>query len=126
MLANPKGESREDGLLEAWEVMNLNLHADIAVLSACDTGRGRIGKGEGVIGLSWAFFVAGCSSSVVSQWKVEDESTADLMLDFHRQFQTKRMTAAKALQQASLQMLRRPKSQHPFFWAGFIFMGDAR
>jgi CHAT domain-containing protein/tetratricopeptide (TPR) repeat protein len=64
-------ERNEDGLLEAWEMMNLNLSADMVVLSACETARGRIGAGEGVIGMSWALFIAGSPTTVVSQWKVE-------------------------------------------------------
>src|SRR4029079_16712822 len=75
--------SNDDGLLEAWELMQLDLKADLAVLSACETARGRIGAGEGVIGLAWALFVAGCPTTVVSQWKVESSSTAELMLSFH-------------------------------------------
>lgn len=67
VLARGKGE--EDGLLEAREVADLPLHADLAVLSACDTARGKIGIGEGAIGLSWAFFAAGCPTTVVSQWR---------------------------------------------------------
>src|SRR4029453_8043808 len=80
-----RGAAREDGLLEAWELMQLELKADLAVLSACETARGRYGAGEGMIGLTWALFVAGVPSTVVSQWKVEAASTRDLMLNFHRQ-----------------------------------------
>lgn len=72
-------EAREDGLLEAWELMKLDLNADLVVLSACETARGRVGAGEGVIGLTWALFVAGCPRTVVSQWKVESASTTELM-----------------------------------------------
>ena len=125
VLANPAKTSGEDGLLEAWELLNLNLRAELVVLSACETARGRIGTGEGVIGLSWAFFAAGCSSTVVSQWKVESESTADLMLAFHRRWQTS-MPTAEALRQASLQLLRQRPFQHPFYWASFILIGDGR
>lgn len=59
VLSKAEGDAVEDGLFEAWEIMNLSLRADLVVLSACDTARGRIGAGEGVMGLSWAFFVAG-------------------------------------------------------------------
>src|SRR5260370_33940155 len=76
--------AKEDGLLEAWEIMNLDLRAELAVLSACETARGRITSGEGIIGLTWAFFVAGVPTTVVSQWKVESTSTSQLMLAFHR------------------------------------------
>ena len=79
-----QGSAAEDGLLEAWELMNMDLRADLVVLSACETARGRVGAGEGVIGLSWALFVAGSPTTVVSQWKVASASTAQLMLEFQR------------------------------------------
>ena len=63
-LALAEGTATEDGLLEAWELMQLNLHADLAVLSACETARGRIGAGEGMVGFSWAMFIAGVPSIV--------------------------------------------------------------
>jgi CHAT domain-containing protein len=78
------GDKNEDGLLEAWELMQLDLKADLAVLSACETARGRYGAGEGMIGLTWALFVAGVPTTVVSQWKVESAGTRELMVDFHR------------------------------------------
>ncbi len=126
------GEASEDGLLEAWEIMRLNLQADLVVLSACETARGRIGSGEGIIGLAWAFFIAGSPANVVSQWKVESHSTADLMLAFHRQLQpqagSKRasLNTAEALRQASLLVLRKPQYRHPFYWAGFVLIGASR
>jgi CHAT domain-containing protein len=122
--------SAEDGLLEAWEIMNLNLNADLVVLSACETARGRVGAGEGVIGLTWALFVAGSPTTIVSQWKVESASTTQLMVDFHRQLQTKIKTrqagtsTAKALQSSALKMLRSSEYRHPFYWAGFVIVGD--
>jgi CHAT domain-containing protein len=70
--------------LEAWEVVNLNLKADLVVLSACETARGKATGGEGLIGMSWAFFVAGSPSLVASQWKVDSASTTELMVNFHR------------------------------------------
>jgi CHAT domain-containing protein/tetratricopeptide (TPR) repeat protein len=120
----------EDGLLEAWEIMNLNLNADLVVLSACESGRGRIGAGEGIIGLSWALFVAGIPTTVVSQWKVESASTTTLMLEFHRnlragvKYPKTRVSTAKALQQASLKLLGQSEYRHPFYWAGFVVVGD--
>ena len=76
--------STEDGLLEAREIMALNLTADIAILSACDTARGRISSGEDVMGMTRALFVAGCPRTVVSQWSVKSQSTTKLMIEFHR------------------------------------------
>jgi CHAT domain-containing protein len=108
--------------------MKLNLNADLVVLSACESGRGRVGAGEGVIGLTWALFVAGVPTSVVSQWKVESTSTSQLMVEFHRNLQSKtqksRLSKAEALQRAALKMLRTKNFGHPFYWAGFILVGD--
>jgi CHAT domain-containing protein/Tfp pilus assembly protein PilF len=124
-----KGAS-EDGLLEAWELMQLDLKASLAVLSACETARGRIGAGEGIIGLSWAMFIAGVPSTVVSQWKVDSAGTRDLMVGFHRALAAQpeagkaRPTKAEALRQAALKLLKKPQTQHPFYWAGFVLVGD--
>jgi len=127
-LALAQGDKNEDGLLEAWELMRMDLKADLAVLSACETARGRYGAGEGVIGLTWALFVAGVPSTVVSQWKVDSASTRDLMLNFHHQLlapaaKTK-VTKAEALRQAALKVMKNPGTSHPFYWAGFVLVGD--
>jgi CHAT domain-containing protein len=120
----------EDGLLEAWEIMQLDLKADLAVLSACETARGRVSPGEGVIGLTWAFFVAGVPTTLVSQWKVESSSTSKLMLAFHRTLANgdKQIgfpfRTARALQLAELQLLHSQQYTHPFYWAGFVLVGD--
>ena len=114
----------EDGLLEAWEMMNLDLKADLVVLSACETARGRLGAGEGVIGMTWALFVAGSPATVVSQWKVESTSTTELMLEFHRSLHGG-AGKAEALRRASLKLLADRRYGHPFYWAGFIVVGDA-
>lgn len=132
-LALAPGGAREDGLLEAWELMRLDLKADLAVLSACDTARGRIGPGEGIIGFSWAMFIAGVPSIVVSQWKVESASTRDLMVNLHRALMPSPrsgravgLTKAQALRQAALKVMRNPGTSHPFYWAGFVLVGDGR
>jgi len=127
-----QGDKNEDGLLEAWELMQMDLHADLAVLSACETARGRYGAGEGVIGLTWALFVAGVPSTVVSQWKVESASARDLMLNFHHQLRAPfarvkaPMTKAEALRQAALKVMKKTETSHPFYWAGFVLVGDGR
>src|SRR5207253_5912690 len=105
--------------------MRLDLHADLVVLSACDTARGRFGAGEGMIGMSWAFFVAGVPTMVASQWKVDSASTAKLMIDFHKRLrdETAARTKASALQQAALTVMKDPRYRHPYFWAGFVVIG---
>jgi CHAT domain-containing protein len=124
--------SPDDGLLEAWELMKLDLNADLVVLSACETARGRLGAGEGIIGLTWALFVAGCPTTVVSQWKVADDSTRQLMVEFHKKLklavssQQLAVSKAEALRQAALTLRRSGQYRHPFYWAGFVVVGDGR
>jgi CHAT domain-containing protein len=121
------GDKNEDGLLEAWELMQLDLKAELAVLSACETALGRFGAGEGMIGLTWAMFVAGVPSTVVSQWKVESAATRELMLGFHRQLRARKpATKAEALRQAALKLLENPATNHPFYRAGFVLVGADR
>jgi CHAT domain-containing protein/tetratricopeptide (TPR) repeat protein len=127
-----QGDTNEDGLLEAWELLQLNLKAELAVLSACESARGRTSAGEGMIGLTWALFVAGVPTTLVSQWKVESASTRDLMLGFHRQMRAPsavgkaKVTKAESLRQAALKLLKNPQTNHPFYWAGFVLVGDGR
>ncbi|HET6851147.1 MAG TPA: CHAT domain-containing tetratricopeptide repeat protein, partial [Pyrinomonadaceae bacterium] len=125
-LAFAGGGANEDGLLEAWELMQLDLRADLAVLSACETARGRIGAGEGMIGFSWAMFIAGVPSIVVSQWKVESAGTRDLMVNFHRALIASKPTKTEALRQAALKLMKNPQTSHPFYWAGFVLVGDGQ
>jgi len=118
----------EDGFLEAREIMKLDLHADLAVLSACQTARGQVGSGEGLIGMSWALFIAGTSTTVASQWKVDSASTARLMIDLHRNLQSEkaplRTGTAEALRKAAIKLMADSKYRHPFFWSGFVVVGN--
>jgi len=110
------------GKLEAREMMSLDLHADLVVLSGCETGRGGIGNGEGLIGMSWALFVAGSPTTVASQWKVDAASTSEMMLAFHANLR-RNTGKARALQQAALTVMHKPEYRHPFYWSSFVMMG---
>ena len=114
-----------DGRLEAWELADLDLNANLAVLSACDTARSNGSFGEGIVGLSWSLFAAGASTAVVSQWEVDSASTTSLMIAFHERLLKPgaRSTTADALRQAELTLLKNPAFRHPFYWAGFISIG---
>jgi CHAT domain-containing protein len=122
LLAQDGDGGSEDGLLEAHELLQMKLRAELVVLSACETARGRVSPGEGVIGLSWALLVAGVPTTVLSQWKVESESTSRLMVAFH-QNRRKRISDAEALREAALSISKEPSFQHPFYWAPFIVIG---
>jgi len=116
----------EDGILEAWEIADMDLNAELLVLSACETARGVIKEGEGLVGFGWAIFVAGCPSSLLTQWQVADKSTAELMVAFYRYWRTKGLSKAEALQQAQLNLLHGKPWAHPFFWSSFVLIGDWR
>ena len=98
----PPTSSEDDGRLEAWEIMRLRLTADVVVLAACDTGRGRIAPGEGVIGAMWALFVAGARSMVVSQFPVESKSATTMLVAFHRHLAIGRESKAGQLRAAQI------------------------
>jgi len=125
LLTKTDGDVENDGSLEAREIISMHLNADLAVLSACETGNGRISPGEGVIGMSWAFFVAGTRSMLVSQWRVNSASTSELMKNFYQALARQANTDHKseALRQASLHLLKDPRYRHPFYWAGFVLVG---
>jgi CHAT domain-containing protein/uncharacterized protein HemY len=127
MLSSPGKQAKEDGQLEAWELMNLDLKAEMVVLSACQTSRGRLGAGEGMIGMSWALFVAGSPTVIVSQWKVDSARTTDLMLEFHRNLLRRKpaVNKAEALRAAALKLLH-SQYNHPAYWAGFVIIGSAK
>lgn len=111
----------EDGLLTAAEILQMDLQADLVVLSACDTGRGRI-TGDGVIGLSRSFIAAGVPSVVVSLWAVPDAPTANLMTEFYRQLD-QGQTKAQALRQAMLITMQ--DHPDPKDWAAFTLIGES-
>jgi CHAT domain-containing protein/uncharacterized protein HemY len=130
MLTKGQGDMETDGLLEAREIMEMHLHADLAVLSACETADGRVSPGEGMIGMSWAFFVAGCRNTLVSQWKINSASTSHLMEHFYRALESSpgdlNNKKAGALREAMLQLMKDGRYRHPFYWAGFVLVGNAK
>ncbi|MEG4281289.1 CHAT domain-containing protein, partial [Microcoleus sp. MON1_C1] len=116
---SPSGN--DDGLLTSSEILDLKLNAELVVLSACNTGRGKL-TGDGVLGLSRAFISAGVSSIIVSLWLVPDEQTAELMGEFYRQLQ-KNPNKAEALRQAMLITMK--MHPNPQDWAAFTLIGEA-
>jgi CHAT domain-containing protein len=120
-----KGHPRP-GLLSAPQVAALDLPAELAVLSGCETGLGREVRGEGLVGLTQAFFRAGTRRVVVSFWKVRDRGTAELMDLFYRNLLVKGLPPAAALRAAQLSLQSRPPRRSPYFWAGFSLQGDWR
>lgn len=128
VLARNRGSS-EDGVLQAWEMMKLDIGADLVVLSACDTARGRIGAGEGLIGMSWALFAGGCPSTVATLWKIGSTSASDLMVNFHEEWSRHQGDAygkAQALREAQVRFIRGRERRHPYYWSAFVLVGSPR
>jgi CHAT domain-containing protein len=123
LLAPEPAESKEDGRLEGQEIVELPLSARLAVLSACETGRGQPSGGDGLLSLAWAFRAAGCPSIVASQWKVDDRATGKLMVDFYRALKAGQRKD-EALRQAMLAVKKEPGYSAPFYWAAFQVIGD--
>lgn len=118
--------TNDDGKLEAWEILEMSLKSELVMLSACETARGQARSGEGLIGLAWSLMVAGARNVAVTQWKVESSSTTNLTLEFYKTLkQTGGAEKAEALRQAELKLRRNPLTAHPFYWAGFVLIGEA-
>ena len=125
VLAAPLKGGDDDGILSARDIFDMNLSADMVCLSACNTGRGQTLTGEGVVGLTWALFVAGAPTTVVSQWAVNDDSTALLMQHFYGNL-AKGDAKSTALRDSALLLMKDGKHSHPYYWAPFILLGDWR
>ncbi len=114
----------EDGILTALELASLDLSGtSLAVLSACETGIGFGYGGDGVYGLKRALALAGAESQILSQWKVADEATRDLMIALYEQLLAGAPRSA-ALRSAQLKLLRSDAYRHPYYWAAFSLFGD--
>ena len=116
----------QDGFLRAHEIYNLNLPAELVVLSACQTGLGKEIKGEGLVGLTRGFMYAGAARVVVSLWNVNDKATADLMTKFYEKILKQGARPAAALRAAQVEMWKQKQWQSPYYWAAFTMQGEWR
>jgi CHAT domain-containing protein/tetratricopeptide (TPR) repeat protein len=122
-LANPEG-TPDNGFLRLHDIFNLNLPAELVVLSACQTGLGEELRGEGLVGLTRGFMYAGAKRVAVSLWSVDDRGTSVLMSEFYRQMLEGDLSPAAALRQAQLKLLQQPDWQSPYYWAAFTMQGE--
>jgi CHAT domain-containing protein/tetratricopeptide (TPR) repeat protein len=116
--------ARVDGFLRLSDIYNLDLNADLVVLSACQTALGKEVRGEGLVGLTRGFMYAGAARVLASLWSVEDRATATLMKSFYRNLLAEKRPAAEALQRAQIETANRPQFHSPYFWAGFSLQGE--
>ncbi|HEX6863094.1 MAG TPA: CHAT domain-containing protein, partial [Thermoanaerobaculia bacterium] len=124
-LVDKEGRERP-GFLSLPEIYNLDLGADLVVLSGCETALGKEVRGEGLIGLARGFQYAGAARVLASLWRVQDRATAELMRRFYEALLGGSLTPAAALRQAQLSMLRDRRWSDPYHWAGFALYGDWR
>ena len=115
-----------NGFLRLNEIFNLNLPAELVVLSACETGLGQEIKGEGLVGLTRGFMYAGTPRVLVSLWQVDDQATAELMTRFYKLILEKKLPPAQALREAQLQMQTETEWKSPYYWSAFILQGEWR
>ncbi len=121
-----EGGKAQDGFLRAMEVYNLNLPAEVVVLSACETGLGKQVKGEGLVGLTRGFMYAGTPRIIVSLWAVNDQATAELMTRLYHKMLKENLRPAAALRAAQIEMLGETQWKSPYFWAAFSAQGEWR
>ena len=115
-------EKEEDGFLQVRELYNLRLKANLVVLSACHSGRGKLERGEGILGLTRMFFYSGSKSVLSTLWSVNDQSTARFMKVYYH-YLAKGRKIGEALRLTKLDMIQ-SKFSHPYYWAGFVLNGD--
>jgi CHAT domain-containing protein/Tfp pilus assembly protein PilF len=116
----------QNGFLRLHDVFNLNLQAELVVLSACKTGLGEEVKGEGLVGLTRGFMYAGSPRVVVSLWSVDDQGTSELMKVFYKKMLQEGLKPAAALRTAQLEIWRTQKYAAPYYWAAFTLQGEWR
>jgi len=125
VFSKPDKKSTDDGFLNAYEIYNMKLNARLAVLSACETGSGKLQRGEGVMSMARGFIYAGCPSIVMTLWQVEDKSGVKIMEDFYK-YLSKGKRKDVALRMAKLNHLDNsdPLTAHPHFWLGYVNIGN--
>jgi CHAT domain-containing protein len=125
MVFSTDESDRSDRTLNTFEIYNLKLKAAMVVLSGCNTGSGRLQKGEGVMSLARAFLYAGCPSIIMTLWNVEDVSSASVMIDFYQNIKNG-YSKDEALKKAKISYIEQadPMKAHPYYWLGYVSVGN--
>ena len=119
------GDTIEDNKLYAYEIYNLKLNAQMAVLSSCNSGFGKMQKGEGMMSLARGFIYAGCPSIIMTLWQVADKSSSELMTSFYK-YLKRGKSKQEAMRLAKIDYLEEADdlTSNPYFWSGFVVLGD--
>jgi len=120
----PSEDTKADQVLYLGEIYQLKLNARLVTLSACETGLGKLAPGEGVLGFSRAFLLAGARNLLLSLWKVNDASTTELMTQFYKFHLENGSPLAESLRKSKLSLIGNTETSHPYFWAGFVLTGN--
>lgn len=125
LLFNSSGQSKEDGNLYTHELYHLDITADLAVLSACNTGYGPIKRGQGHMSLARGFKLAGCENVMMTLWQIRDQVSTDIVKNFYQNL-AEGISKSRALREAKLHYLDNndPNNSNPYFWGGFVLMGS--
>ncbi len=125
VFSQDKDTSHEDNFLHTYELFNMDLEADLVVLSACNSGIGESQLGEGMLSLARAFRYAGCPNLVMTLWQTDDRAAYHMMKAFYDQLR-QGLPYAEALREAKIDYLSNHDQVHPFYWANFIYMGEIK
>ena len=123
---DPRGRPEANGFLHLADIYDLDLRADLVVLSACQSALGREVRGEGMMGMTRGFFYAGAERVLVSLWNVNDRVTVELMRRFYRGMLAEGLSPAAALRAAQNAIRRQERWRAPYYWAGFTLQGEWR
>ena len=131
LLLSQDGEcdANEDGLLRASELLKLDIQADLTVFSASETVRGRARGGEAIVAMAWALWLAGCPTTMITQWKGDFTGTVRFMVEFYRRMNIEELNArgtpfkTRAIRSAQLKLLKSKIYRHPYYWAQFTLVG---
>jgi CHAT domain-containing protein len=124
VLSQVGNKNDEDGFLRTSEIFNVRVGVPLVMLSACETGLGKVNRGEGVMGLTRAFMYAGAPTVGVTLWSVADKPTAELMTAFYRHYLGPNASPSTAMREAQLAMTSGKKYSAPYYWAPFALVGD--
>ena len=124
LVFSPDVSGKNERSVNTYEIYNLKLKSDMVVLSGCNTGSGKLQKGEGVMSLARAFLFAGCPSIIMTLWNVEDVSSSNMMIEFYRNIKNG-YSKDEALRRAKISYISQadPMKAHPYFWLGYVSIG---